>query len=208
MSACRCPRCAWTISPESLVEKTTKVRKSGLTFAAEAGHPAPARRYQQKRHLGADRARLPHCLLGRVHFGQALLYDGPAHRDTGRYQGYCRYRPAGRGSLLQNPQPPEGQGRTGDDQRGLLCAQARHAVPVLRPGPPRSPAREAEISAQLCAFPQRSRSTTTTAPPACWKAFSPRATAGMAPRYRDSVRERLRSSIRWEEYFDYDTLAG
>ena len=45
---------------ESLIEKTTKVRKSGLTFAAGGRHPAPARCHQQERHLGRDRKDLLH----------------------------------------------------------------------------------------------------------------------------------------------------
>ena len=34
------------------------------------------------------------------------------------------------------------------------CAQAGYPVPVLRPGPPRNPARKAEVPAQLCALAQ------------------------------------------------------
>ncbi len=63
---------------QSLIEKTTKVRKSGLTFAAEAGTQRPAQRHQQKRHLGRDRKDLYHRFQCRLHLGQALLHDGPA----------------------------------------------------------------------------------------------------------------------------------
>ena len=76
---------------ESLIEKTTKVRKSGLTFAAEAGtqrlildgnirsEPAPAQRHQQECHMGRDRKDLHHCIQRGLYLGQALLHDGPAH---------------------------------------------------------------------------------------------------------------------------------
>ena len=118
---------------QSLVEKTTKVRKSGLTFAAEAG--------TQRLRDVINKNR------------QALLYDGPAHRNTGRHQRHCRYRPAGSGPVLQHG-APQRQGRPGYHQRGLLCAQAGYPVPVLRPGSPRNPARKAEVPAQLCALAQ------------------------------------------------------
>ncbi len=36
-SVCRCPLCGWTTFLPEPGGKTTKVRKSGLTFAAEAG---------------------------------------------------------------------------------------------------------------------------------------------------------------------------
>ena len=113
---------------QSLIEKTTKVRKSGLTFAAEAG---------TQRHLG-----------------QALLHDGPAHRDHGGYRGYCRDCSEGGRPLLQEYEPRQGTWRAGDHQLRLLCAKAPHPLPVRAHGYRRDPAGQAEAPAGKRAQPQ------------------------------------------------------
>ena len=85
---------------ESLVEKTTKVRKSGLTFAAEAGTQRLRDvinknvTWEQIERGCRDR------LLGGVHLGQALLHDGSADGNARRHQGHCRHGAAGRGPVL------------------------------------------------------------------------------------------------------------
>ena len=127
---------------QSLVEKTSRVRKSGLTFAAEAGT-------QRLRDVINK-----NVTWEQIERGQAVFHDGPAHRDDGGYQRDRRYGAEGRRSVLHDPGPPQRQGRTGHMQRGLLCAQALDAVPVLRAGHARDPARKAEISALLRPFPQ------------------------------------------------------
>ena len=66
----------------NLMEKLQRGgRKSGLTFAPEAGYPAAAGRHQQERHRGGSAQLLPHRLLRRVERREALLHAGPAHRD-------------------------------------------------------------------------------------------------------------------------------
>ena len=68
--------------------------KSGLTFAARPA-PSACGTSSTKTSLGADRAHLHHRVQRGLHLGQALLYDGPAHRNAGGHQGHCRHRPKG-----------------------------------------------------------------------------------------------------------------
>ena len=71
---------------QSLVEKTTKVRKSGLTFAAEAG----TQRLRDVINKNVTWEQIERgCRIAfseRLHLSQALLHDGPAHRDDGGHQ--------------------------------------------------------------------------------------------------------------------------
>ena len=187
---------------QSLVEKTTKVRKSGLTFAAEAGTQRLRDVINKKRHLGADRAHLHHRVQGRLHLGQALFHDGPAHRDDGGHQGHCRHRPEGGGPVLQ-PGPCQGPGCAGDLQRGLLCPQTGNPLPVLCPGSPRDTAGKAKISAQLCPFPQDQGQLP--------RQRHQRAGGGSLPRETRRLGKVIETAYRngaffdtWEEYFDYD----
>ena len=71
-----------------------------IETAYDKGYVKPAQRYQQKRHLGRDRKDLHHRFQCGLHFGQALLHDGSAHRDHGGYRGHCRDRPEGGRPLL------------------------------------------------------------------------------------------------------------
>ena len=68
---------------QSLIEKTTKVRKSGLTFAAGSRHPAPCATSSTRMSHGTRSKRPAPLHSTRLYLGQALLHDGPAHRDHG-----------------------------------------------------------------------------------------------------------------------------
>ena len=64
-----------------IMHRIQKTRKSGLTFAPEAGSPAPARRYKQKRHRGRSAAHMPPCVRGRLEHDQALFHAWPSDRN-------------------------------------------------------------------------------------------------------------------------------
>ena len=85
---------------ESLVEKTTKVRKSGLTFAAEAGT-------QRLRDVINKNVTWEQIERGcRIAFSEGYtsvkLYFmmGLPTENARRHQGHCRHGAAGRGPVL------------------------------------------------------------------------------------------------------------
>ena len=132
---------------ESLIEKTTRVRKSGLTFAAEAG--TQRLRDVINKNVTWDEIEKT-CRIAfeaGLHLGQAVLHDGSAHRDHGRHRGDRRDGPEGGGPVLPHPEPRQGQGGAGDGQLRLLCAQAPHALPVRAHGHRRDAGGQAEAPA-------------------------------------------------------------
>ncbi len=95
---------------ESLIEKTTKVRKSGLTFAAEAGTQR-LRNVINKNVTWDEIERGCRIAFNRgLYVGQALLHDGPAHRDNGGHRRHCRDRPEGGRPVLFTPKSVKGKG--------------------------------------------------------------------------------------------------
>ena len=108
---------------ESVLEKITTVRKSGLTFAPEAG----TQRLRDV--INKNVTDLFHRVPGRLHAGQALLHDGAA---DGNGRGYHRHRGSraeGREPVLRHARQTPGQ-IAGEHLDGDLCAEAVHAVRV------------------------------------------------------------------------------
>ena len=160
---------------ESLVEKTTKVRKSGLTFAAEAGT-------QRLRDVINKNVTWEQIERGcRIAFSEGYtsvkLYfmmglptetlDDIKALPTRRSRSWtCSIR--------------------SQSTEGKAC-RSRSASPALCPSPtrrsssaPRTAASPCARSRNICSaacIPARSRSTTTTAPQACSRVCSPRVTA-------------------------------
>ena len=90
----------------------------------------------------------------RLHLRQALLHDGPAHRDDGGHRGHRRDRSeSGRFVLLQS-QARQGPRRSGDHQLRLLRAEAPHPFPVRPDGYRRDAAGQAEAPARKRPQPQ------------------------------------------------------
>ena len=167
---------------ESLVEKTTRVRKSGLTFAPEAGTQRLRDVINKNVTMGGGAAQLHPRLRERLHRGQAVFHDGSAHRDDGGHQGNRRH-PRRRWSISSTACPPSRRGR-GSPSRSAWPALCRNPLP--RSSLPRrtrwsSCTKNSSTCSAVCAA-RRSRSATTTRGSAFLRRFLPRATAN-CPRY-------------------------
>ena len=159
---------------QSLVEKTTKVRKSGLTFAAEAG----TQRLRdvingtwEQIERGCRIAFSEGYTSVKLYFMMGLptetMDDIKGIADTAQQVVDLFYkipdRPKGKGVQVTIsvacfvPKP---------DTPFQFCAQDR-----------RESLQEKQKYCSAAYIPARSRSTTTTAPPACWRACLPRVTA-------------------------------
>ena len=150
---------------ESLVEKTTKVRKSGLTFAAEAGT-------QRLRDVINKNVTWEQIERGcRIAFS-----EGYTSVKLYFMMGLPTRRSRSWTCSIRSP----------IDRRARAC-RSRSASPALCPSPtrrsssaPRTAASPCARSRNICSaacIPARSRSTTTTAPQACSRVCSPRVTA-------------------------------
>ena len=142
---------------QSLIEKDHQGAQERPDLCCRGRYPAPAQCHQQKRHLGRDRKNLHHRFQCRLHLGQTLLHDGPAHRDHGGYRGYCRDCSEGGRPLLQEYEPRQGTRRAGDHQLRLLCAQAPHPLPVRAHGHRRDPCRPSRSTCWKACTAARSR---------------------------------------------------
>ena len=109
-----------------LAALTQERRKTGLTFAPEAG----SQRLRDVINKGVTDDDLlqhgPGRVRDRLATHQAVLHDGPAHRDR---RGHRGHRAAGASSAGHRPAVGRARGR-GERQRLDVRAQAVHAVPV------------------------------------------------------------------------------
>ena len=142
---------------QSLVEKTSRVRKSGLTFAAEAGT-------QRLRDVINKNVTWEQIERGcRIAFSEGYtsvkLYFmmGLPTETMEDIKGIADTAQKVVDLFYTIPDRPQRQGRTGHMQRGLLCAQALDAVPVLRAGHARDPARKSRNICSPAFIPARSR---------------------------------------------------
>ena len=137
-----------------LTEKIKTVRRSGLTFAPEAG--TQRMRDVINKNVTEEEllqtVRTAFCRWVEQH--QAVFYDRPAHGNPGRRSGDCRFGAGGGGSLL--PLPGQAQGTRGqrDPERFELRTQAVHAVPVGAAGFHRDPAPKTGSSGAFGEKPQ------------------------------------------------------
>ena len=138
---------------QSLIEKTTKVRKSGLTFAAEAG--TQRLRDVINKNVTWDEIEKTCSLAFANGYSSVKLYFMMGlPTETMEDIGHCRDRSEGGRSLLLQPQARQGQGCAGDHQLCLLCAQAPYAFPVRAHGHGGKPAGQAEAPAGKRPQPQ------------------------------------------------------
>ena len=125
---------------ESLVEKTTRVRKSGLTFAPEAG--TQRLRDVINKNVTMDEV-LKSCTLAFQNGYTAVKLYFMMGLPTETLEDIK--------GIADTAQAAQGQGGHSLHQRGLFCAEALYAVPVRRPGHHGTAAGKAAIPARLCA---------------------------------------------------------
>ena len=165
-----------------LMENIQKVRKSGLTFAPEAG--TQRLRDVINKNLYEERPAqcLPHRLWRGLQQRQALLYDGLAHRDGRGLGGHRLHRAA------RDPDVPPGTAK--NKARGIKInvgvsyfrAQGPDAFPVGGARPPSSKSRSGRNSMrEQLKIKNRQLSACTSGNPAIWRRCSPGATGGCPP---------------------------
>ena len=192
---------------QSLVEKTTKVRKSGLTFAAEAGT-------QRLRDVINKNVTWEQIERGcRIAFSEGYtsvkLYFmmGLPTETMEDIKGIADTAQQVVDLFYTIPDRPKGKGVQVTISVACFVPEAGHPVPVLRAGPTRGTAAKSRNTCLAVYIPARSRSTTTTVPPACWRAFLPRATAAWV-RVIETAFENGAFFDTWEEYFRLRPLDG
>ena len=172
---------------QSLVEKTTKVRKSGLTFAAEAGT-------QRLRDVINKNVTWEQIERGcRIAFSEGYtsvkLYFMMGLRTETMGTSKASLTPPSRWSTCSIPSPTVRKVRASRSPSAW-----RASCPSRTPrssSAPRTDARNCGKSRNICLavyIPARSRSTTTILPPVCWRASSPRATAALVRSSRPPLR--------------------
>ena len=126
-------------------------------LCARGRHAAPARRHQQERAGGRAQADRFDRLQQRLDQGEAVLHDRPADGDRGGRRRHHAARPARDRLVLRGREPREGQAPGRHGQRGGVCAEALHAVPVVRPGHDRDAREKAETAEILGDLAQADR---------------------------------------------------
>ena len=124
----RCPASGSTPSPWASPAEIQRARRTGLTFAPEAGtwrmRQVINKLISEEDLYGAVESAYQPGLAP----DEALLPHRPAHRDR---RGHAGHRRAGPQLRRARPEPP--QEPVGDRVGRRLRAQAVHAVPVVRP---------------------------------------------------------------------------
>ncbi len=175
---------------QSLIEKTTKVRKSGLTFAAEAG--TQRLRDVINKNVTWDEIEKTCSLAFANGYSSVKLYFmmGLPTETMEDIEGIAETAQKVVDLVLLQSQARQGPRRAGDHQLRLLCAEAPHPFPVRPDGYRRDACRPSRSTCWKASTAARSRSTTTTAPPASSRASLPRATAA-GSRHSRSLQARL-----------------
>ena len=139
---------------QSLIEKTTKVRKSGLTFAAEAG--TQRLRDVINKNVTWDEIEKTCSLAFANGYSSVKLYFmmGLPTETMEDIEGIAETAQKVVDLYYSNPRHAKGRGCAGDHQLCLLCAQAPHAFPVRAHGHGGKPAGQAEAPAGKRPQPQ------------------------------------------------------
>ena len=115
---------------DEIMNKIKTVRKSGLTFAPEAGSQRMRDVINKKCSARRAYADLCHSVCGRLDNRKALLYDRSADGNNGRRRGYRAPRSVGCRYILSDAKPLKGQVCASNGFRVIIRSEAVYTLPV------------------------------------------------------------------------------